>query len=129
MSRIAAWAALILGALFFLMPLVGMAEFSLKMRRGVYSFDAYMKVFEDPTFWATFGYSLGLAAATIVVGVVLVVPTAYWVRLKLPQARPVIEFITLLPLVIPAIVIVFGYIRLYNTSSWLPLTGSANTSR
>ncbi len=32
---------------------------------------------------------------------------------------------TLLPLVIPAIVIVFGYIRLYNTSSWLPLTGSA----
>lgn len=36
-----------------------------------------------------------------------------------------IEFITLLPLVIPAIVIVFGYIRLYNTSSWLPLTGAA----
>jgi putative spermidine/putrescine transport system permease protein len=27
--------------------------------------------------------------------------------------------------VIPAIVIVFGYIRLYNTSSWLPLTGTA----
>lgn len=125
MSRIAAWAALILGSLFFLLPLVGMTEFSLKMRRGVYSFDAYMRVFEDPRFWETFGYSLGLAAATIVVGVVLVVPTAYWVRLKLPQARPVIEFITLLPLVIPAIVIVFGYIRLYNTSSWLPLTGSA----
>lgn len=125
MTRIAAWAALIFGALFLVLPLVGMAEFSLKMRRGVYSFDAYVKVFEDPTFWATFSYSLGLAAATIVVGVVLVVPTAYWVRLKLPQARPLIEFITLLPLVIPAIVIVFGYIRLYNTSSWLPLTGSA----
>jgi putative spermidine/putrescine transport system permease protein len=74
-------------------------------------------VFEDPSFWATFGYSLTLAGATIVFGVLLVVPTAYWVRLKLPQARPVIEFITLLPLVIPAIVIVFGYIRLYNTSS------------
>jgi putative spermidine/putrescine transport system permease protein len=35
-----------------------------------------------------------------------------------------VEFLTLLPLVIPAIVIVFGYIRLYNTSSWLPLTGT-----
>jgi putative spermidine/putrescine transport system permease protein len=45
-------------------------------------------VFADPRFWETFGYSLALAAATIVVGVVLVVPTAYWVRLKLPQARP-----------------------------------------
>jgi putative spermidine/putrescine transport system permease protein len=29
----------------------------------------------------------------------------------------VIEFITLLPLVIPPIVIVFGYIRMFNTSS------------
>jgi putative spermidine/putrescine transport system permease protein len=125
MTRVLAWAALILGVLYFLLPLVGMAEFSLKMRRGEYSFDAYMRVFEDPRFWQTFGYSITLALATIVVGVVLVVPTAYWVRLKLPQARPVIEFITLLPLVIPAIVIVFGYIRLYNTSSFLPLTGSA----
>ena len=55
----------------------------------------------------------------------LVVPTAYWIRLKLPQLRPFVEFITLLPLVIPAIVIVFGYLRLYNSSSWLPFTASA----
>ena len=95
------------------------------MRPRVYSFDASRKVLRDPTFWATFSYSLILAAATIVVGVFLVVPTAYWVRLKLPQARPFVEFVTLLPLVIPAIVLVFGYIRLYNTSSVLPLTGSA----
>ena len=30
---------------------------------------------------------------------------------------------TLLPLIIPPIILVFGYIRLYNTSSLLPLTG------
>jgi putative spermidine/putrescine transport system permease protein len=125
MTRFFAWFALIFGCLYFLLPLVGMTEFSLKMRRGEYSFDAYRRVFEDQRFWDTFSYSLILAAATIVVGVLLVVPTAYWVRLKLPQARPFVEFVTLLPLVIPAIVLVFGYIRLYNTSSWLPLTGSA----
>ena len=124
MKRLVAWAVFLLGCLYFLLPLVGNTQFSLKMRRGEYSFDAYVRVFEDPRFWETFGYSLTLAAATIVFGVLLVVPTAYWVRLKLPQARPIVEFITLLPLVIPAIVIVFGYIRLYNTSSWLPLTGS-----
>ena len=50
-----------------------------------------------------------MALLTILVGVLLVVPTAYWIRLKLPGLRPVVEFITLLPLVIPAIVIVFGY--------------------
>ena len=34
------------------------------------------------------------------------------------------EFITLLPLVIPAIVLVFGYLRIYNSSSFLPLTAN-----
>jgi putative spermidine/putrescine transport system permease protein len=34
--------------------------------------------------------------------------------------RPIVEFITLLPLVIPAIVIVFGYIRMYGSNSPLP---------
>ena len=63
MTRFFAWGAFLLGGLFFLMPLVGMTEFSLKMRRGEYSFDAYRKVFEDPQFWATFGYSLTLAGA------------------------------------------------------------------
>lgn len=125
MKRLWAWVALAVGLLYFILPLIGMTNFSLKMRRGEYSFDAYMTVFGDDRFRETFTYSVTLALFTIVVGVVLVVPTAYWVRLKLPFLRPYIEFITLLPLVIPAIVIVFGYIRLYNTSSWLPLTGSA----
>lgn len=123
--RALAWAALILGMLYFVLPLVGMAEFSLSMRRGVYSLDAYGAVLRDPQFQKTFVYSVGMALATIAFGVLLVVPTAYWVRLRMPWARPFVEFVTLLPLVIPAIVIVFGYIRLYNTSSWLPLTGTA----
>ncbi|MFT4151105.1 MAG: ABC transporter permease subunit [Paracoccaceae bacterium] len=124
MNRIWAWGALLIGLVYFALPLVGMTEFSLKMRRGEYSLDAYRVVLGDPQFQATFGYSAAMALATIVFGVLLVVPTAYWVRLKMPGARPYIEFVTLLPLVIPAIVVVFGYIKLYNTSSWLPLTGT-----
>ena len=111
--------------IYFFLPLIGTLEFSLRMRRGVYSLDAYRVVLADPRFQATFGYSVVMALLTILVGVLIVVPTAYWVRLKLPRWRPFVEFITLLPLVIPAIVIVFGYIRLYNTSSILPLTGTA----
>ncbi len=125
MTRIWAWIALLFGLLYFALPLIGMTEFSLKMRRGVYSFDAYAKVLADPRFQETFSYSVFMALVTIAFGVLLVVPTAYWVRLKLPGLRPYVEFVTLLPLVIPAIVIVFGYIRLYNTSSFLPLTGTA----
>jgi len=124
MSKVLAWTAIVLGCIYFILPMIGMAEFSLSMRRGVYSLDAYRVVLADPVFQATFGYSVVMALVTIAFGVLLVVPTAYWVQLKLPEMRPVVEFITLLPLVIPAIVIVFGYIRLYNTSSWLPLTGT-----
>ena len=64
----------------------------------------------------------GLCA--IVVGILIVVPAAYYVRLRAPQLRPIIEFVTLLPLIIPPIILVFGYIRLYNSSSILPLTNS-----
>jgi putative spermidine/putrescine transport system permease protein len=119
---------MLMGGLYFFLPLLGTFEFSLRYRRGVYSFDAYQIVLNDERFRATFGYSTGLALATIVVGVLLVVPTAYWIQLRLPGLRPVVEFITLLPLVIPAIVLVFGYLRMYNSSSLLPLTGSARAT-
>ncbi len=122
--RVISWIVLAIGATYFLLPLFGTFQFSLKMKRGVLSFEAYRVVLNDTTFQQTFGYSVILALLTIAIGVLIVVPAAYWVRLRLPGVRPYVEFITLLPLVIPPIVIVFGYIRLYNTSSILPLTGS-----
>ena len=123
-EKIGAWIALGIGTAYFLIPLLATFEFSLRIRRGHYSFDAYAIVFSDPRFQATFLYSTLIALATIVVGVLLVVPTAYWLQLRLPHLRPYVEFITLLPLVIPAIVLVFGYLRMYNSSSWLPLTSN-----
>jgi putative spermidine/putrescine transport system permease protein len=123
-SRLGPWLAVVLGAAYFLIPLIATVEFSMRMKRGEYSFEAYRVVLGDPRFQASLGYSVTLALVTIVIGVLLVVPTAYWVQLRLPKLRPVVEFITLLPLVIPAIVIVFGYLRIYNSESWLPLTDS-----
>ena len=68
-------------------------------------------------------FSAILGFVTIVVGVLIVTPTAYWVQMRLPQLRATVEFITLLPLIIPAIVLVFGYIKLYGSNSFLPMTG------
>ena len=124
-ARFFSWLAVALAALFFFLPLIGTFEFSLRARRGTYSFDAYRSVLADPQFGETFLFSIVIALVTIAIGVLIVTPTVFWVRLKLPRLRPWIEFVTLLPLVIPPIVLVFGYIRLYNTSSLLPLTGSA----
>lgn len=125
LQRLVSWGVFVLAAFYFLVPLIGTLEFSLRARRGVYSLDAYRNVLGDPQFQQTLAYSVLLSIATVVLGVLIVAPTAFWVRMRLPRLRPVVEFITLLPLVIPPIVIVFGYIRLFNTSSILPLTGTA----
>lgn len=124
-TRLWAWLVFMAGALYFLVPLIATFEFSLRMRRGVYSFDAYMSVFTDPRFQATFGYSVVVGLFTIVLGVLVVVPAVYFVQLRLKWLRPFMEFMTLLPLIIPALVLVFGYIRLYNSSSLIPFTNSA----
>ncbi len=123
-GRVLSWALFLFGVLYFALPLIGMFEFSLRKRRDAYSFDAYTSVLGDPQFQATFSYSLIMSVVTIAMGLVLVLPAALWVRIRLPAMRPVVEFITLLPLVIPVIVIAFGYLRMFNTSSFLPMTGS-----
>jgi putative spermidine/putrescine transport system permease protein len=127
-SRLGPWLSVIIGIVYFIVPLIATFEFSLKMQRGVYSFQAYRVVLADPLFQQTFLYSTVMALLAIVVGVLIVVPTVYWVQLRLPRLRPIIEFITLMPLVIPAIVLVFGYLRMYNSSSWLPLTANQSST-
>lgn len=124
-SRLLPWLGFAIGAAYFLIPLIATFEFSLRAKRGVYSFLAYANVLTDPRFRETFGYSVAVAIATIIVGVVLILPAAYFVRMRLPALRPIVEFITLLPLIVPPIILVFGYIRSFNSSSLLPLTSSA----
>jgi putative spermidine/putrescine transport system permease protein len=123
-SRFWAWLTFGVGVAYFFIPLIATLEFSLRMRRGEYSLDAYRVVLGDGRFQQSFSYSVMAAIFTIILGVLIVVPTAYWIRLRLPQIRPVVEFITLLPLIIPAIVIVFGYIRMYGSNSPLPFLAS-----
>ncbi len=119
------WLIFALGVVYFILPLLATFEFSLRIRREGYTLDAYSIVFADPRFQQTFLFSIVVGICTIIVGLIITVPAAYYVRLRAPQLRPLIEFVTLLPLVIPAIILVFGYIRLYNSSSWLPLLNSS----
>lgn len=122
-----AWFWVILGIIYFFLPLYGSFDFSLHELRGTLSLVSYQNVLTDPRFRDSFTYSALMALATIVVGLLLIVPTAYWVHLRLPQVRPLIEFITLMPFVVPAVVLVFGLIRIYSGPP-LALTGSEQTT-
>ncbi len=108
------WFWIIMAILYFFIPLYATLDFSLRAKKGELSFLAYQRIFANPQFIKTFTFSTVIAILTIVFGLLLMVPTVYWVRLRLPRLRPVIEFVTLLPFVIPAIVLVFGLIRVYS---------------
>lgn len=117
-----AWFWFIAAALFLIMPLVAMVWSSISTPRGV-TFQAYTDVVGVPEFGTTFLFSLRSALITIVISALLVVPTAYWVQLRIPRMRPVIEFLTIVPLVIPPLLLTFGLIRFFNGT---PLTNSRN---
>ncbi len=116
------WFWFIVGAFYFILPLYATLDFSLRMERDVIGFKAYESAFADPEFIKSFLYSIFLALLTIIVSIILVVPTAYWIRLKLPQARRTVEFLTLMPFVVPAIILVFGLIRIYSSPFMIPFT-------
>lgn len=120
-SRGWAWLWFVLCAVYFLLPLYATLDFSLRARKGRLSLTAYSNVFADSGFLASFAFSFQTAIVTILVSILLIVPTATWVQLRLPRFRPVIEFFTLLPFVVPAVVLVFSLARTYART---PLTDS-----
>jgi putative spermidine/putrescine transport system permease protein len=109
--RLAWWLVFLLAASYFVIPLVATVEFSLRAKP---EFAAYVNTFDDPRFVSSLLYSFIVALATVVLAVGLLLPTAYWVRLRVPRMRPLVEFLTLLPFVVPAVVLVFGLIRIYS---------------
>src|SRR5689334_22150050 len=113
-SSAIAWLVFILAAGYLILPLFAMLWSSITTTKGTITFAAYTEVFNTPDFGNTFLFSIRSALITIFISVLLVVPTAYWVRLKVPRLRPVIEFLTIVPLVVPALLMAFGLIRFFN---------------
>ncbi len=110
---------LLLGSAYFVIPLLATARFSLRAAGGGYGFDAYREILADPLFRSSLAFSFRLAGLTIALALVLLVPTAYWVHLKLPRLRSVVELMTVLPFVVPPIVLVVGLLRGFRwTPTW-----------
>jgi len=109
--RILWWLIFLAGVAYFTLPLVGTLAFSL---RAIPPLSAYTDILTDQQFFTSLGYSFVVGLLTIVISISLMVPTAFWVRLRMPRARPAVEYITLLPFVVPPIVLVFALISTYS---------------
>ena len=105
---------LVLGT-FFLLPLFAMLEFSTRGGlEGGRDLSAWRAIGDDPLLLEAIVTSLQLAVLTSVLMLVLLLPTMVWVHLRVPALRRVVEYLCLLPLVIPAVVLVVGIAPLYS---------------
>ncbi len=121
-GRFGAWDAawLALAALYFVIPLLGSAEFSLETGQHRYGFNAYVATLQDPNFQSSFLLSFQLALATVVLSLALMLPTVFWVNLKLPRLRPVMDFIGVMPFVVPPVTLAIAVLGLFkNVAPWL----------
>ena len=102
---------LILVLLYLLVPLGAALWF------GLQDPASFPRIFSDPDFSQTFIASLELATASTILAVVLVTPTAYWVQLRIPRARPLMDVLTLIPFAMPAIILAVGLVQEYSGSA------------
>jgi putative spermidine/putrescine transport system permease protein len=100
---------LLAAAAYFIGPLGVAFWFSIHDRlKGGVRFNEYTGVFSVPGLITSFTLSLKLAALTILIMLVLMVPTMLIVQLRLPKFRPVLETLCLMPLVVPPVVLAAG---------------------
>jgi putative spermidine/putrescine transport system permease protein len=99
---------------FTLVPLVSMIEFSTRGDYGARSLDAYAQIFSYPNMVDGIVTSLEIAVLTVLGMLVLLVPTMVWTVVRVPRMRRVVEFLCLLPLAFPAIVLVVGIVPIYR---------------
>jgi len=111
---------LTLALLFYLVPLFSSVKFSLLGHSGGYGFSNYTAIVQSSALLHTLLVSLEIAGITAVLVVLLVLPTTVLVRLKLPKMAIVMDIITILPIVVPPIVLAAGLSEMQASSPlWL----------
>ena len=119
-GRATRWIIAIVVGVLFAIPLIATFLFTLRDNdTGGYSLTHWATVF-DPTntrvltpLWTGVSNSLLLALVTVLIVLVLLTPTMILVNLRFPKLRAIFEFLVLLPISIPAIVIVVGLAPIY----------------
>ncbi len=106
---------LVLG-LYFAVPIAASVWFTVRSR-GRLTAEFYTGIPAAPGFAEAFSRSLVLAVLTVVLSLLLMVPTIVLVDLRLPRLRTTVEILTLLPLVLPPIALVVG---VRSVLSWAP---------
>lgn len=121
--HLTAWAVVILVALYFIVPVLSAAEFAFRETtddagNNTYGLDAVRLILQEPQFLEVLGVTGRLTVISVVLSLVIMVPTVTLVHLSAKKYRRLVEFISLQPLVIPPIVLVLGVLQVMPVA-WL----------
>jgi putative spermidine/putrescine transport system permease protein len=120
MTRVVRGGLWMLFGAFFLLPLYAMADFSTRnLIGGGRTLAAWRSLVADDALFSSIVTSLLLAVLTVAAMLIVLVPTMIWVRLRTPWASRLVEFLCLMPLTIPALVIVVGLKNVYLWVTYL----------
>jgi putative spermidine/putrescine transport system permease protein len=116
------WRPVILVAflIFMVVPVIATLIFSVSTRwdRSLwpegYTLQWWSAVTSRTAFMLTLRNSFIASFATMICLLVLVTPTAYWMKLKVPQAKPIVEVITTFSFGVPGVVLALALIRFYS---------------
>jgi putative spermidine/putrescine transport system permease protein len=98
------WVVLLVAGVYFLLPLYAAIRFA-----GIKAFGA---VFTQPGFGSAIWLSVRLAVVTWLITMLIMVPTTVYVHLRMPRVRRLLETITILPIVIPPVVLIIGVLQI-----------------
>ena len=108
-------------ALYVVVPMYASVQFSLEGGyHGRLSFAAYTAAVSQPGLGPSIITSVEVSLGAMALTLALLVPTIIYAHLRLPRLRPVLEALSLLPLGVPAVVIVVGVLGTYDSlPSWI----------
>jgi putative spermidine/putrescine transport system permease protein len=106
---------------FFVLPPLALLRMSLEPAAGAggWSVAAWKQIVSysvvgTPSLISRVVVTLEIGVITAAAVLALLVPTMIWIKLRVPWISRTVEFLCLLPLTIPAIVLVVGLVPLYN---------------
>jgi len=130
-SAVTRWIIGIIVGAFVLIPLAMTLEYTFRDGSGGHSLKHWAGLFDPANtstyrpLWTGLTNSLVLMVATVLIVLFLTAPTMIFINLKYPKLRRIFEFIALLPITIPAIVLVVGLAPIYmvigrtvGTNTW-----------
>ncbi|GAB3607320.1 ABC transporter permease subunit [Conyzicola nivalis] len=119
-SNLTRWIILGVVGIVFAFPILAMVEFTFRDGlSGGHTLDHWTGLFSEDAartyrgLFTAVGNSLLLAVVTVGIVLVILLPTMILVHLQFPRLKRVLEFICIIPITVPAIVLVVGLAPVY----------------